>query len=242
MPTSRRLLVLLLLSATILLSGCMHVNRTLLIYGDGTGTYTLTIGFREPTPNDPSSIPQNTVTTMDAFGARVQQTGGSYRRYEDQGYEYWTYALPFTSVETANAFLQEDPRQYDPNHSPVLYRDSLHLTLENWLFTSRLHLTGKISLVDLTGKATNWTDATETLTITMPDGIASSHGGTRDGTAITYTIGYNQSATVDVQGNSSLSNGTVPALVVSTLALVLAVLAVVLLVLGIRLLRSAKKQ
>jgi hypothetical protein len=144
-------------------------------------------------------------------------------------------------VETANAFLQEDPRQDDQTHAPVLYHDSLHLTLENWLFTSRLHLTGKISLVDLTGKATNWADATETLTITLPDGIAASRGGTRGGNSITYTIGYNQSATVEVQGSSSLSNGAVPSLLVSILALVLAGLAVVLLVLGIREMRTAKK-
>jgi hypothetical protein len=220
----------------------MRVNRTLTIYGDGTGTYMLTIGFREPTPNDPSSISQNIVATMEAFGARVQQTGGSSRRYDDQGYDYWSYTRPFTSVETANAFLQEDPRQDDQTHSPVLYHDSLHLTLENWLFTSRLHLTGKISLVDLTGKATNWADATETLTITLPDGIASSQGGTRDGNSITYAIGYNQAATVEVQGNSSLSNGAVPSLVLSILALVLAMVAVALLVLGLRVLRSGKKQ
>jgi hypothetical protein len=220
----------------------MHVNRTLLIYGDGTGAYTLTIGFREPTPNQPSSISQNTVTTMETFGARVLETGGSYHRYQDQGYDYWIYTRPFSSVDTANTLLQEDPRPFDQTHFPLLFHDSLHLTLENWLFSSRLHLTGEISLVDFTGKATNWKDATESVTISMPDGIVSYHGGARDGNSITYTIGYNQSAAIDVLGESKLSGGTVPSLVVSVGLLALAILAVTLLLLGIRMLRGAAKR
>jgi hypothetical protein len=242
-PSASRWLVgAILLIAIVTLSGCMHVDRTLLLYGDGTGSYTLTIGFREPTPNQPSSTPQNTVSTMEAFGARVQQTGGSYRRYEDQGYDYWTYTRPFTTVETANAFLQEDPREYDPAKSPVLYHDALHLALERGLFTTRLHLNGQISLVDLTGKATNWTESTETVTVTMPDGIASSQGGTRHGNSISYSIGYNQSANVDVVGDSTLAPSAVSPLLISMLALALAAVSVVLTVVGFRVLRGAAKQ
>src|SRR5581483_8845409 len=99
---------LLALVLGLLLTGCMQVDRTLHLNADGSGVYTLTIGFREPTSGDISSLSENIVTPMNAFGDYVSRTGGSYRRYEDQGYAYWTYTRPFASVVEANALLQED--------------------------------------------------------------------------------------------------------------------------------------
>jgi hypothetical protein len=217
----------------------MRVDRTLLVNGDGSGTYTLTVGFREPIANMPSTLSQDTVSAMEVFGAHVQQTGGTYRRYEDQGYEYWTYARSFSSAAAANALLQDDPRQYDPSHSPVLFRDSLHVARESRLLTTRVHVTGEISLADPFGAATTWQDATETVAITLPGGIFSHQGGTRDGDTVTCTIHYNQSATIDVTGDSS---ATVPGgrsfpIGFFAVEVALVALAVILLAVGIRLLR-----
>jgi hypothetical protein len=244
MAGSHRILQIaaLALALAVALAGCMRVDRALVVSGDGSGTYTLTIGFREPAPNDPSSIAQDIVTTMEVFGAHVQQAGGSYRRYEDQGYEYWAFTRSFSSAAQANALLQDDPRQYDPNHSPVLYRDSLHIARENRLFTTRLHVTGEISLADPFGKAANWKDATETVVITMPDGIISYQGGARDGDTITYSIQYNQSAAIDVVGDTRATGGTIPSIAFVSGEVVLVLLAVILVVLGIRLLRRPAKQ
>ncbi|HLJ80384.1 MAG TPA: hypothetical protein VKT52_02785, partial [Ktedonobacterales bacterium] len=83
--------VVVSLFVTILLAGCVRVNRTFVLNPDGSGTYTLTIGLQEPHPGDPSSISPQIVTVMDAFGAYVQQQGGTYDRFADQSYAYWTY-------------------------------------------------------------------------------------------------------------------------------------------------------
>jgi hypothetical protein len=219
----------------------MHVSRSLVVNGDGTGVYTLTIGFREPTNNDPNSVSPDIITTMEAFGSRVQQTGGTYRHYEDQGYLYWTYTRPFASLVQANADLQEDPRPYDQSHSPVLYHDSLHIAQENWLFTSRLHVTGEISLADLFGNADKWIDATETVSVTMPDGVIAARGGTRVSDTVTYRVAYNQTASIDVIGNSAVAGGTIPSVILLAGVIVLVTLAIIQIVLGIRLLRRSSK-
>jgi hypothetical protein len=166
----------------------------------------------------------------------VQDTGGTTTRSEEQGYASWTFTRPFRSLAEANALLQEDPRQYDPNHTPVLYRDSLRITRETQLLSTVYRIKGTISLVDLLGNAQTWSDATERLTITMPEGIISATGGARQGESVTYTIHYNESAQVDVVGRVGASQNTLG------LAPLLAggfcgALALALLVVGIRLLR-----
>jgi hypothetical protein len=227
----------LLLTLAVLLSGCMRVARTLSLKGDGSGTYVLAVGFRQPQQGDPNSVSANIVTTMEAFGAHVQQQGGSYRRYDEQGYTYWAYTRPFTSVAQANMLLQEDPRQDDSSHFPLLYRDSLHITQSAGLFTTTFHVSGAISLVDILNNGQNWQDATETLTITMPAGVSAHQGGASDGSGVTYTIAYNQSAKVDVTGSVSNATGVGVAL-----AAVIALLALALLGVGVRLLRASARK
>jgi hypothetical protein len=177
--------VLLLLLALVVLPGCMRVQRSFTLNADGSGVYVLTVGVRYPTAGDPSSIPTQNVAAMEAFGARVQQQGGSYRRYDDQGYAYWAYDRPFASVAQADAFLQEDPRQDDPTHFLVLYHDTLHVTTQTgFLQPPTIHVSGTISLADLTGQAAqNWRDATESLTITMANGVRSHRGAHKTATA-----------------------------------------------------------
>jgi len=238
MSTLRRGLALsaLLSFLILLLSGCMSVERQFRLNGDGSGSYTLTLGFREPTTGDPDSVSERVVVPLNAFADHVHDTGGSTTRYEDQGYAYWTFTRPFSSVEEANTFLQEDPRQYDSNHTPVLYRDSLRVTRETQLLSTVFHIKGTISLVDLLGNAQNWSDATERLTITMPEGIISATGGARQGVSVTYTIHYNESAQIDVVGKVSDSQNTLgiaPLLIGG----ICGIAALALLIVGIRLLR-----
>jgi hypothetical protein len=222
---------------TVLLSGCMSVERQFQLNGDGSGSYMLTLGFREPATGDPDSVSERAVVPLNAFADHIHATGGSTTRNENQGYAYWTFTRPFTSVEEANTFLQEDPRQYDSNHTPVLYRDSLRVTRETQLLSSVFHIKGTISLVDLLDNAQTWSDATERLTITMPEGIISATGGARQGESVTYTIRYNESAQIDVVGRVGGSQNTLgmaPLLIGG----VCGILALALLVVGIRLLRQ----
>jgi len=197
LPGAIILVVFLLLA----LAGCMHVDRALTINGDGSGVYVLTVGFLEPKSGDQNSLSANVVTTMDAFGAHVQKQGGTFRHYDDQGYAYWAYNRPFTSLAQADTYLQEDPRQDDPNHTPLLYADSLHVTTGAGFGSTSTHVTGRISLQDPDGKSKAWKDATERLAITMANGISAHDGGVQDGNTVSYTIHYNESASVDVTGN-----------------------------------------
>src|SRR5260370_35046946 len=110
------------------LAGCMRVDGSLQVNGDGSGSYILTVSFHQPEPGVPASVSQSIVAPMEAFGAHVRQTGGSYRRTDDQGYASWAYIRPFATVLAANALLQEDPRQEDAAHSPVIFRDPRNIT------------------------------------------------------------------------------------------------------------------
>jgi hypothetical protein len=189
--------------AAVLLTGCMRVERALVIYGDGSGSYTLTIGFPEPAPGDSSEISSKIVAPMEDFGAHVQQEGGTYRRYTSQNYVYWAYTSSFSSPAVGNGLLQEDPRQYDQNNIPVLFKDTLKISKVAASSTSLYQVTGTISLADPLGTSTSWRDATESIAITMANGVSTHYGGTLSGNTVTYAIAYNQTVTIDVTGNVS---------------------------------------
>src|SRR5689334_21292339 len=151
------------------LAGCMRVQRTLQVNRDGSGAYTLTIGFREPTPGNAASLNPSITSAMEAFAAHVEAKGGASRRFDDQGYAYWTFTRTFSSTIAGDDALQDDPRQFDTNATPILFHDSLRLTSASGPFgVTTFHVTGTISLVDILGNAQDWRDATESLTITMP--------------------------------------------------------------------------
>jgi hypothetical protein len=239
MCSSRRIACVTLLAFVIAaaLAGCMRVDRTLYLNGDGSGSYTLAIGFREPRSGDPTSISPNIIALMEAFGTHVRESGGSFQRFDTQGYDYWAYTRPFSSVAEADTLLQEDPRQDDPQKNPVLYRDSLHVTKDARFSSAVFHVTGRISLVDTLDKAQSWVDATETVSITMADGIVANQGGTRRGNTVTYTIHYNQSATIDVEGRVAGASDDFFTRAPYLIAGALMLLAIVLFILGVYLLR-----
>jgi hypothetical protein len=140
---------------------------------------------------------------MEAFGAHVKQEGGTYRHYTSQNYVYWAYTSSFSSVASGNGLLQEDPRQYDQNHIPVLFKDALTISKVVGSSTTLYRVTGMISLADPLGNSTSWRDATESVAITMANGISAHHGGALTGNTVTYTIAYNQKVAIDVTGNVS---------------------------------------
>src|SRR5262249_40790689 len=220
------------------LSGCMRVERELRLNRDGTGSYTLTLGFREPKPGDASSLSDNIVTPMEAFGAHVQQQGGTSRRYDDQTYVYCTFTRSFPSIAQADPLLQDDPRAYDQNHAPLLFHDTLHVSVQSGPFATTFHVTGVISLVDAAGNATNWQDAMESVTITMPDGISAHKGGAHQGNSVNYTIHYNEAVTVDVTGGAGGATGAG----LAVLAVALAGVALALAGLGLWLVRGAVRK
>jgi len=224
------------------LAGCMRVDRSLQVNGDGSGSYILTVSFRQPEPGVPASVSQSVVAPMEAFGAHVRQTGGSYRRSDDQGYASWTYIRPFATVLAANALLQEDPRQEDATHSPVLFRDTLHIARESRLSSAVYHVTGTVSLVDLFHNAQNWVDASESIGITMAGGIILQHGGVRQGNTVTYTIHYNESTTIDVMGRVGGTSDVLFTYGTFIGSGVLLILSVALFILGVRLLRSGSSR
>lgn len=229
--------IILLLGLAVALGGCMRVERTFTINGDGSGVYVLKVGFHQPKPGDPTSVPTNVTTPMEAFGAHVQQSGGTYQRDDEPDYTYWTYTRPFASVVEAEKLLQDDPSRYDDKHTPLLYHDSLHVSEEPGLFGSTFHVSGTISLVDLLNNAQAWQDATEVVTITMPDGVSAHQGGTLDGHSVTYTIHYNESTRVDVRGPANTTNGGV-----GVLALGIALVALALAGLGVWLIRGSMRK
>jgi hypothetical protein len=230
-----RLLALAALALCLSLAGCMSVQRSLTLNGDGSGVYTLTIGVRYPVANTPTSIPAQNVAALVAFGEDVRQQGGDYRTYDANGYRYWAYTRPFASIRAAEQMLRADPRQDDVTHFAVLYHDDLHVAIQHGYFgASTYHVTGTISLVDPTGDAALlWGDAKESLTVTMANGLRGHHGGTQDGSSVTYIIGYNQSAKVDVTGTGDPAS--------PGLSLVLGLLAVALTAVGVVILLGARR-
>jgi hypothetical protein len=67
-------LVAVLVSLTVLMSGCIHLDRDVSLHGDGAGTYTLSIGLSDQL----MSLSSDQITqSMNQFGDKVKQQGGS---------------------------------------------------------------------------------------------------------------------------------------------------------------------
>ena len=70
----------LALTLILLLSGCMSVERQFRLNGDGSGSYILTLGFREPTSGDPASVSGRVVTPLNAFAGHFKKTRATERQ------------------------------------------------------------------------------------------------------------------------------------------------------------------
>lgn len=204
-------LVGLILSMVLMLAGCMHMDRTVDLKSDGSGSYTLSMGFSEQLVSLASA---QLSSSMDQFGARVKQKGGSYRHYDDTGYSYWAFTRPFTSVADLNKLLQEQPQSSgsDTTSAGLLTSqnpDTLTFSEQSGMLSNTFHVTGHMSLVlpsassgDSSGvdMSSLLKDMRESFAVTMPGSITAHKGGVISGNTVTYTVHYGEQTDIDVTG------------------------------------------
>jgi|GEM_PF-1080264 hypothetical protein len=186
------------------LAACVQADRTIVLNSDGSGVYTFTVGLSDQLVNlGGSSLSKS----MDDFGTQAQQNGGSYRRYEANGFSYWKYVRPFHSVSQLNTMLPESPNSGSssgaPSASTVNANDSLNVVDTAGFFSTTFHVTGSMSLVIPNADQSTrdlFKDARLSVAITMPNWVSEQHGGTLNGNTVTYAVAFGQSATIDVTG------------------------------------------
>lgn len=202
----------LLIALALSLSGCMHIDRAVTINSDGSGSYTMTIGFSEQLV---SLASDQISSNMDSFGQKVKSNGGSYRHYDDTGYSYWAYTRPFKSIADLNTLVQETPQASDTSGSvgssniPTPGQaDTLNFTEQSGFLSNTFHVTGHMSMI-FPQSATNTggidvstylSDMRESFSVTMPGSITAHTGGTLSGNTVTYTIHYGEQTDIDVTG------------------------------------------
>jgi hypothetical protein len=190
------------------LAACVQADRTVALNSDGSGVYTFTVGISDQLVNlGGSSLSKS----MDDFGARAQQDGGSFSRYEANGFSYWKYVRPFRSVSQLDAFLIESPQTgTTTGSSGVSTTDSTNVltVVDNaGFFSTTFHATGNLSLVIPNANQSTadlFKDARLSVAITMPNWVSEQHGGTQNGNTVTYAVKFGQSATIDVTGGGVL--------------------------------------
>jgi hypothetical protein len=220
MRSSRRFLALLglLLTLALSLSGCVHMDRGVKLNGDGTGTYTLTIGFSEQLV---SLGGDQFAQKMNSFGDKVKKEGGSYRHFDDTGYSVWEYTRPFDSVTKLNSLFTDLPQTGDSSTSTTTSTstDSFSVSEDSGPLTNTFHVTGKMSMAIPQGSTSGLDpntqnllkDARESFAVTMPGWVTSHDGGTVDGNTVKYTIHFGEQATIDVVGGGVNTTVVVPA-------------------------------
>lgn len=225
--------VLICLVLALSLSGCIHADRAVTLTSDGSGTYTFTIGLSSQLINlGGASLTEN----MNAFGDEVRQDGGSYSRYQDGDYSYWKYVRPFTSVAQLDDFLGQAPQ--GQNSSGATGSDNAHVGEQADFFSTTYHATGHMSLkIPNANQSTRdlLKDARESFAITMPNWVSDHQGGQQNGNTVTYTVHFDEEATIDVTGVGL----NVPHI---ALAAGGALLALVLIIVGLLLLRRSRRQ
>ncbi len=227
-PAVFSLLLVLMLSLT----ACMHVDRNVTLNSDGSGSYVLTIGFSEQLV---SLASDQISSSMDDFGQKVKQQGGSYRHYDDTGYSYWAYTRPFKTVADLNKLVQEAPQSGDSSSADVTTpgQDTLTFSEQSGFLSNTFHVTGHMSMVvppsslgdtggvDITQYLK---DMRESFSVTMPGSITSHTGGVVSGNTVTYTVHYGEQTDIDVVGGG-LNLG--PLLPIGAAVIVILLLAIV---------------
>ncbi len=202
----------MILACAVLLSGCVHLDRGMKLNGDGSGTYTLSLGFSEALTG---LMGDRVATSMDELGGKVKQKGGDYRHFDQDGYSVWVFTTPFKNVSELNALLQQNPAASNATPGggvsvPSQMQDSLSVTETPGFFVNSFHVTGHISMKSLSDTSSAGSgidmssymkDARESVSITMPGWISSyGQGGAANGNTVTYTAHYGEEATIDVVG------------------------------------------
>lgn len=189
----------------------MHMDRSVALNSDGSGSYTISIGFSEQMV---AMASDQLSTSMDKYGAKVKQQGGTYRHYDDTGYSYWAFTRPFKSVQELNSLVQQTPDAGTnvPSSSslPVSSgQDTLAFSEQSGFLSNSFHVTGHMSMAATPGVDTNTggidltpllKDMRETFAITMPGSITSHKGGVVNGNTVTYTVHYGEQTDIDVVG------------------------------------------
>jgi hypothetical protein len=186
------------------LAACVQADRNVVLNSDGSGVYTYTLGISDQLVNlGGSSLSKS----MDDFGAHAQQGGGSYSRYEENGFSYWKYARPFRSVSQLDLFLTESPQTSSTPDSPAVSTtdstNTLNVVDNAGFFSTTFHATGNLSLVIPNADQSTrdlLKDARLSVAITMPNWVSEQHGGAQNGNTVTYVVKFGQSATIDVTG------------------------------------------
>lgn len=202
----------LFITCAVLLSGCFHIDSDVKLNGDGSGSYTLTLGLSEAFVG---LAGDQFVKSMEDSGQRVKQEGGDYRHFDQDGYSVWMFTRPFKSVSELNSLLKQNPASSATNpdgsastSSPTM--QTLVVSETPGLFVNTFHVTGHISLKDLNNTSSDGSgidmssylkDARESIAITMPGWITGyAKGGEVHGNTVTFTAHYNEEATIDVVG------------------------------------------
>lgn len=209
------LLVVMALS----LSGCIHLDRSVTLNSDGSGKYVLTLGINDQIL---SIGGDQTAQTMNDYGAQVKQKGGSYKEYDLEGYTYWAYTLPFSSISQLNQLLTQLPTTGTPTPgvtpTPTAPTgDTFSISEQSGFLSKTFHVTGHMSL-----KAPAGTDGTggtgglddpqaqqllkdmrDTFTLTMPGSITAHTGGSVNGNTIIYVVHYGEETNIDVIGGGA---------------------------------------
>lgn len=201
----------LLVALAISLAGCVHIDRAVTINNDGSGSYTLTIGFSEQLLSLAGG--DQFTTGMDSYGQQVKSDGGSYRQYDDAGYKYWAYTRPYKTIADLNQLVQQAPQTGNSvgssGSTPSLTQsDTLTFSEQPGFLGNSFHVTGHMSMIvpqsatDTGGVdvSTYLNDMRESFSVTMPGSITSHKGGSVSGNTVSYTIHYGQQTDIDVVG------------------------------------------
>lgn len=211
----------LLVVMALTLTGCIHLDRSVSLNNDGSGTYVLTIGFNDQLL---SLAGDQTTTMMNNFGDQVKKAGGSYRRYDDAGYTYWAYTRPFNSITNLNNFLGQAPQasgsSAGASGSGVASSgtDTITFSEQPGFLSNAFHVTGHISLNIPSSSTDNGgvdisqylKDMRDSFAVTMPGSITSHKGGVVSGDTITYTVHYGEETDIDVAGSALNTSTLVP--------------------------------
>lgn len=191
------------------LAGCVHVDRSVQLHSDGSGTYTLNLGLSDKVVSSGGSTLRSQI---EACGVTARSQGAGVRTYEQDGYAIWSFTWSFQNVNALNELLRTALQSCDTGGATVSVNgngtDFFKVARRTSGFTTIFHVTGQMSFTldqNVTSgspEAQLLQDARETFAITMPGGITSYSGGVVSGNTITYTVHANETATIDATSRS----------------------------------------